>query len=292
MNFTEIRHRLARLAGVCFIVPVCIGQVNAQDFPESWATPFPGHRVVANLYAVGTEGLGVFLVTSDDGHVLINTGLADSAPLIQENIESVGFHIEDVKILLTMQAHFDHVAALAEIKQITGAQVWATSDDARLLADGGLGDPLFGGSESFTPVSVNKTIHHGDVIELGDTRLHVHEHPGHTEGSSSYSMRVREGGRYYDVVMANMGSINPGTKLLVDPTYPGIAADFAETYRRQRDMDVDVWVAAHGGQYRLLDKFKPGQAYSPDRFVDPDGFIAEVDRLEQVYLELLAEQQR
>ena len=95
--------------------------------PEGWTRPFPGHRVIGNLYAVGTYDLGVFLIASDEGHVLINTALADSVPLIRRNIESVGYRMEDIKILLTMQAHWDHTAALAEIKDITGAALWATA---------------------------------------------------------------------------------------------------------------------------------------------------------------------
>jgi metallo-beta-lactamase class B len=274
----------------CSLLFVSTAQLHAQR--EDWTTPFPGHRVIANLYAVGTYGLGMFLITSDEGHILINTGLEDSTPLIRENIESVGFRLEDIKILLTMQAHWDHTAALAEIKEITGAEMWATTDDARVLEDGGFSDPHFGGRESFTPVSVDKIISDSDVIELGEIRLQVYEHPGHTEGSSSYSMHVRENGRDYNVVIANMGTINTGKKLVVDPTYPGVADDFAKTYSRQKAMDVDVWVAAHGGHYGLHDKYKPGQAYSPDTFVDPDGFLVAVERLEQIYLEQLAEERR
>ena len=265
-------------------------QLNAQN--EAWTTPFPGHRVIADLYAVGTYDLGVFLITSEQGHILINTGLEDSTPLIRKNIESVGFRLEDIKILLTMQAHWDHTAALAEIVELTGAEMWATSGDARVLEDGGFSDPHFGGRQSFRPVVVDRIIAEGEVIELGDIRLRVHQHPGHTEGSSSYSMQVSEDGRDYDVVIANMGTINGGKRLAVDPTYAGVADDFARTYRSQKAMDVDVWVSAHGGQYGLHEKYEPGQPYSPDTFVDPQGFLAAVERLERIYLEQLAEELR
>ena len=130
------------------------------------ARPFPAHRVIGNLYAVGTYDLGVFLITSEDGHILINTGLEDSTPLIRENIESLGFQLADVKILLSMQAHWDHTAALAEIREITEAQMWATAGDRPVLEDGGFSDPHFGGSVSFTPVSVDRIIADGEVIEL------------------------------------------------------------------------------------------------------------------------------
>lgn len=276
------------------LILVVLVPLTANLFAQNndWATPFPGHRVIGNLYAVGTHGLGVFLLTSDDGHILINTGLEDSAPLIRENVESLGFRLEDIRILLTMQAHWDHVAAMAEIKQITGADMWATRGDAGLLRDGGFSDPLFGGSELFKPVEVEKIISAGDVIELGEIRLTVHEHRGHTVGSSSYAMQVRENGRVYNVVIANMGTINPGTRLTTDPTYPGIAEDLENTYESQKNMDVDVWVAAHGSQYGLHDKYVPGQAYSPDTFVDPEGFLAEVERLERIYIEQVSEERR
>lgn len=260
--------------------------------PEGWSRPFPGHRVIGNLYAVGTYDLGVFLITSDEGHILVNTALEDSVPLIRRNVESLGFRFEDIKILLQMQAHWDHTAALAEIRQITGAQMWATEDDAPVLEDGGFSDPHFGGRVSFKPVEVDKIIEDGEVIELGTTKLTVIDTPGHTAGSSSYSMSVREDGREYKVVIANMGTINQGKKLVVDPTYPGVAEDFAKTFERQKAMQVDVWVAAHGSQYGLHSKYRPGQAYSPDTFVDPEGFLAAVERLENLYLKQLEAERR
>ncbi|MDA1091789.1 MAG: metallo-beta-lactamase [Acidobacteria bacterium] len=241
---------LSRLAVVSCLLVATAAPAAAQN--EAWTRPFPGHRVIGTLYAVGTYDLAVFLITSDDGHILINTGLEDSTALIRDNIESLGFRLEDVEILLQMQSHWDHTAALAEIKEITGAAMWATAADAPVLEDGGLSDPHFGGRQSFEPVAVDKVITHGEVIALGDIRLTVMETPGHTAGSSSYLMNVREGGRHYAVAIANMGTINPGKKLVVDPTYPGVADDFATT------------------------------------FVDPDGFLAAVERLERAYLEQLA----
>ena len=120
----------------------------------------------------------------------------------------------------------------------------------------------------------------------------VLETPGHTAGSSSYTMRVRGDGRDYNVAIANMGTINPGKKLVVDPTYPGVSEDFASTFRKQKALDVDVWVAAHGSQYQLHDKYEAGQAYNPETFVDPDGYLAAVERLEKLYMEALAEEGR
>lgn len=256
--------------------------------PADWSQPFPGHRVIGNLYAVGTFGLGVFLLTSEEGHILINTGLEDSTAMTRENIEALGFALEDVRILLTQQAHWDHVAAMAEIKEITGAEMWATKDDARVLEDGGFSDAHFGGRQSFAPLEVEKIIGQDDIIELGDIRLTVHDHPGHTEGSTSYSMVVQENGQEYNVLIANMGTVNPGKQLAVDPTYPGVAADFAHTFTHQKGLNVDVWVAAHPAQYGLHDKWQPGQAYSPDTFLDPEGYLEAVENYENLFLEAMA----
>ncbi len=281
---------MQRLFAACCLVLAAAAPLAAQ--PDGWTRPFEGHRVIGDLYHVGTYDLAVFLVTSNDGHFLINTGLEDSVPLIRENIESLGFRLEDVEVLLTTQAHWDHTAALAEIKEITGAEMWATAGDAPVLEDGGFSDPHFGGRESFPPVAVDRIIEDGDVLELGRTRLEVLASPGHTAGSVSYTMAVYENGVDYDVIIANMATINEGKRLVVDPTYPGVADDFAETFRRQKALNIDVWVASHGGQYNLHDKYEPGQRYHPDTFVDPDGFRAEVERLEQLYLDQVAAEQR
>ena len=277
--------------GVAFGLAMSFAAVlTAQN--NNWTRPFPGHRVIGNLYAVGTYDLAVFLITSNDGHILINTGVEDSTAMIRQNIESVGFRLEDVKILLATQAHWDHTAALAEIKDLTGAEMWATAEDAPVLEDGGFSDPHFGGRESFRPVSVDRIIGDGDVIELGATRLTVMETPGHTAGSSSYLMEIREGNRTYDVGVINMGTINDGKKLVVDPTYPGVADDFALTFRKQKALELDVWVSSHGSQYQLHEQYQAGQEYSPETFVDPDGLLRSVERLERLYVAQMETERR
>ena len=260
--------------------------------PENWVRPFEGFRVIGNLYGVGSYDLSVFLITTDDGHILINTGLRDSTQMIRNNIESLGFRLEDVKILLTQQAHWDHTAALAEIKEITGAEIWATVRDARVLEDGGFSDPHFGGRESFRPVDVDKIIRDGEVIRLGELELTVHHHPGHTEGSSSYSMAViGEDEEEYNVLVANMGTINNGKNLTVDPTYNGVAEDFIATYEKQKKLEVDVWVAAHNSQYNMHEKYRSGQPYNPQTFVDPAGFLRAIENLERRYEDYIAAEQ-
>lgn len=248
------------------------------------AHPF---RIVGGLHSVGTHDLSVFLITTREGHILINSGVRGSTQSIGRNIEALGHRLEDVRLLLTMQSHWDHVADLAEIKRVTGARMLASKTDVRVLEDGGLSDPHFGGSVMFEPISVDERLEHHDTIELGGTSLRMEQHPGHTEGSCSFTMTVTEEGRDYSVLLANMPTVNAGKRLVYDQTYPGVAEDFEETFRRQKALDVDIWVAAHASHYGLHDKRTLDQPYSPDTFVDPDGYFAAVANLESVFLELV-----
>lgn len=254
------------------------------EMPPAWVTNHEPFRIIGNLYGVGGQDLAVYFIASDAGHILINTAAQGSIKHISANIESLGFSIDDVKVLLTMQSHFDHTADLALIKELTGAKMYATEKDAPILEDGGVSDPHFGGFETFRPVKVDKIIKDGEIISVGTTKLTVHYHPGHTEGSSSYSMQVEESGQIYDVLIANMGTINPGKKMIVEPTYEGVSEDFAFTYKDQKMMEVDIWVAAHKSQYGFYEKYEPNQAYSPKTFVDPDGYLDAIEALEITYI--------
>jgi metallo-beta-lactamase class B len=263
--------------------------VCAQALPnEEWTRPFPAHRVIGNVYYVGTYDLACFLIVTPKGNILINTGVDGSVPMIESSIASLGFKLEDTKILLTTQAHYDHVAGMAEIKRLTGAKMRATEGDAAVLEDGGKSDYLFTTAEyRFAPVKVDDWIQDMQKISLGGTTLTAYSHPGHTRGSVSYGLTIAENGRNYRVLIANMGSINPGTVLIGNKKYPRIADDYARTFREQKKLSCDIFLSSHASQYRLHDKWKPGQAYSPDTFVDPEGYKAAVGRAEAAYLEWL-----
>jgi metallo-beta-lactamase class B len=270
-----------------FVTALC---ALAQPNPE-WTRPFPAHRIIGNVYYVGTYDLACYLITTPQGNILINTGLSDSAPLIKASVESLGFKLEDTKILLATHAHYDHVAAMAEMKRLTGAKFLASDAEVPLLEDGGKSDYLFTDPKyQFAPVKVDGRIKDGQKISLGGTDLIVYSHPGHTRGSVSYGLTITENGKNYRVLIANMGSINPGTILIGNKKYPQIADDYARTYRQQKKLDCDVFLSSHASQYRLHDKWKPGQTYNPDTFVDPEGYKAAVARAESVYNEWIEKQ--
>ena len=177
------------------IALVLSGLLPVQEAPitnEDWVKPFPAVRIAGNLYYVGTYDLSSYLITTDQGHILINTGLASSVPAIRANVESLGFRFGDIRILLATHAHWDHVAGLAEIKRLTGARMAMHARDAALLEDGGQSDFRFGGAKPlFAPVTVDQRLEDGDVVRLGDAAVTVHHHPGHTRGATSFTLTVR-----------------------------------------------------------------------------------------------------
>jgi metallo-beta-lactamase class B len=181
---------------------------------------------------------------------------------------------------------------MAELKKMTGASLVVSEPEKALLESGGAADFRFGDTPSarFATAAVDRTFKDGGTIALGGTTLTAHLHPGHTKGATSFTTDVRENGKTYRVIIANMGSINPGVKVSGMSTYPNIAQDYAHTFLAQKDMKIDVWLASHASQFRLHEKYKPGDPYSPDRFVDPQGYLASVQRLEKIYLDQLAKE--
>lgn len=256
---------------------------------KAWTDPFPPFRIVGNVYWVGTYDLSSYLIVTPQGDILINTGLAGSVPQIRSNIESLGFRVSDIKLLMATHAHWDHVAGMAEMKRITGARLLATEADAVLLEDGGKSDFRWGGDPgaAFTPVKVDQKIKDGERVLFGGMGLTVHHHPGHTKGAASFSFNVQENGRTYRVLIANPGAINAGVVLLNNPKYPNIVGDYARTFHAQKELTTDIFLASHAAQFRMHDKYKPGDPYNPERFVDPQGYRASVERLEKIYLDQL-----
>jgi len=262
----------------------CLAQNNAD-----WTRPFPPFRIIGNVYWVGSYDLSTYLIVTPQGHILINTGVGDTAKQIKVSVEQLGFNLADTKILTATHGHFDHVAGVAELKRLTGARLIVSEPDKELFESGGKADFRFGDTPNarFEPVKVDATFKDSDTIALGGTVLTAHHHPGHTKGATSFTLNVQESGKTYRVLIANMPSINPGVTVSGMPKYSGIADDYARTFKAQRDMQIDVWLASHAAQFKLHEKYKPGDPFNPDRFVDPQGFKAAVEQLEKVYRDQL-----
>lgn len=243
---------------------------------SDWSAPFPAHTIAGNLHYIGTKDLACYLITTPKGHILINTGLADSVPLMQASAKTLGFDLKDVKILLTMQAHYDHVAAFSEIRKLSNAKVYATVGDAPYLEDGGKSDPLviaFATQDiSFKPVKVDRRLKDGDTVSLGGTEIKVISMPGHTRGAAGYSVN--------GVLIVNVPSVV--VPLIGNKAYPNIVADYEATFVKLKQLQPKIWVAGHGSQYGLAAKHAKGS------FEDPAGYTTAIAMAEKTFREKLA----
>ncbi len=213
-----------------------------------WDEPAEPVKIVGPIYFVGTKGLGAFLITGADGHVLLYTGMPGSGPLIEESIKKLGFRPEDVKLILTGHAHVDHVGGHAYLKNATGAQVAMLREEVELFESGGALDFQYGEVKEFAfePAKVDVVLHDQQEIKLGDLSVTVFLTPGHTRGSASYLTKVTDGGKTYTVVFPDGTGINPGYRVGGEnPSYPGIADNYRRTFRVLAALTPDVWLTPH-----------------------------------------------
>ncbi len=259
--------------------------VHAQTAEQRivWNRPFPPFRMMGNVYYVGTEGLSAFLVTGPGGHVLIDGGLPESAPIIAANIRALGFRLRDVRYLLLNHSHFDHAGGLAQLKRLTGARIVATPGEAADLAAGKtIGRP---GLAGFPAVRADRVIADGARVAVGPVVLTAILSPGHTRGGVSWTT-VAAGKR---VIFATSLTV-AGQALIGDPSYPQAAADFARTFRRLRATKADVFVNFHPDFFDMEKKRAAQLAGNADAFVDPGELTRQVDSAEAAFTAELAAQ--
>jgi len=253
---------------------------------NGWDDPFPAHQVMDNLYFVGTGGLGSFLITTPEGHILINTDFERTIPLIEQSIDALGFDLDDVEIILGSHAHGDHQAADVFLRERIGAQVMIMEEDVTgwQRMNRGAGD---------TPI--DRVLHDGEEVTLGGTTLVAHRTPGHTRGCTSWSMHLEEGGQTYSALIVCSFGVNANYVLVDNPNYPDIADDYRATFAKARAMPVDVFVASHGSFYDLRTKYEALQRRErtePNPFIDRAGFLAYVDLQEGRFQAMLESQRR
>jgi len=245
----------------------------AQISPE-WKEPFPPHRIIGNVYYVGSKGLASYLITTPQGHILINSNLESSVLQIKESIDKLGFKFSDVKILLISHAHWDHDAGSTRIKQLTGAKYMVMEGDVPVVESGGKADFQYGNvpSNLYPPAKVDRVLHDGDEVKLGDTVLVAHLTPGHTKGCTTWTLKAQENGKSYDVVIVGSPNVNPGYKLLNNTAYPQIAQDYERMFRVLKSLPCDVFLGAHGAYYGMEEKFAQLKQGGANPFIDPDGY--------------------
>ena len=252
-----------------------------------WTEPFPAFKVAGNVYYVGSRGLANYLITTPQGHILINSDLEANVPMIRASVEKLGFKFSDIKVLLISHAHWDHNAASDTIKKLTGAKYMVMDADVDVVESGGKTDFHYGNEARtrYTPTKVDRILHDGDTVELGGTVLTARLTPGHTKGCTTWTLKVQEGGKTYDVVIVGSPNVNPGYRLVNNAAYPQIAADYEKMFRVLKSLPCDIFLGAHGAYFDLEKK------YPRMNFVDPEGYKKFVADKEEAFKAELARQQ-
>ncbi|MDN4014124.1 subclass B3 metallo-beta-lactamase [Chryseobacterium gambrini] len=281
---------------VVIIAAFALTHINAQkvnepkDHPEEWSQSYEPFRIAGNLYYIGTYDLASYLIVTSKGNILINTGLANSLPIIKNNIKKLGFKYQDTKILLLTQAHYDHLGAMTDIKKETGAKLYVDEADADVLKSGGKSDYELGKyGVTFKPVKPDYILKDKNVVTLGDAKLTMLHHPGHTKGSCSFLFETKDSKRSYKVLIANMPTIIVDKKFSEVTSYPSIEKDYEYTLNAMKNLDFDIWVASHASQFDLHEKHKPKDPYNPAVFMNKKEYQDELDSLEKDFLKKKSE---
>jgi len=273
---------LSRIALFAALVST-VAPVMAQS--PAWTRPFPPFRIAGNLYYVGSEDLASYLIVTPQGDILINSSLESSVPLIRKSVETLGFHFSDIKILLISHAHYDHCAGSARIKQLTGAQYFVMDADVPVVESGGKTDFHYGAQKSmwYSPAHVDRVLHDGDHVRLGNTVLTAHLTAGHTKGTTTWTTDETEAGRTLHVVIVGSPNVNPGFKLVGNTKYPQIAQDYAHGFQVLKNLKCDIFLGAHGGYFGLMEKYARWKRGDRDAFIDPAGYQSYVAERERAF---------
>jgi len=267
------------------------GRAFAQEASD-WTNPFPPYRIIGNIYYVGSQGLASYLIVTPQGNILINSNLEKSVPMIRESVEKLGFKFSDTKILLISHAHWDHCSGSAAIKELTGAKYMVMDADVAEIEAGGKGNFQYGDNPEsrYQPTKVDRMLHDGDEVKLGGTVLVAHLTPGHTKGTTTWTMKVADGGKTYDVVIVGSPNVNAGYKLVNNALYPQIASDYERMFRVLHALPCDVFLGAHGDYYDMQTKYARMREGQANPFIDPEGYKSYVAEREQAFLAELAKQ--
>jgi metallo-beta-lactamase class B len=263
--------------------------------PPDWVNPFAAHRVMGNIYYVGSEGLASYLITTPQGNILINSSLEQSVSLIQASIEKLGFKFSDTKILLISHAHWDHCAGSAKIKTLTHAKYMVLDADVPVIESGGKKDFRYGNDPTtyYPPAKVDRVLHDGGEVRLGDALLVAHKTAGHTKGCTTWTMKVRDdkSGKTYDVVIVGSPNVNPGYKLVNNAEYPQIAQDYEHSFAVWKSLPCDIFLGAHGAYYDMAAKYPKLADGGSNPFIDPEGYKTYIADHEVTFQEELKKQQ-
>jgi len=260
-----------RRALLCFVLSAtaAMGQAN-----PDWHRAIPGFKIAGNLYYVGTADLAVYLISTPQGNIVINSDFPEDVPTIRTSIERLGFKYADTRILLTSHAHGDHDAGVGLMKKQTGAKVMVMDADVPSVESTAQGRP---------GAKVDRVLHDGDVVELGGSKLTAHLTPGHTRGCTTWTMQVRDGGSTLNAVIIGSPNVNAGYQLVGNRDYPKIADDYVKTFAVLKSLPCDLFLGAHGAYFGMLAKIEKMKTSDANPFIDPDGYRAYVAERESTF---------
>ena len=273
----------------CVTCAVVSNNSSAQD---DWTEPFPAFRIAGNLYYVGSKGLASYLITTPEGHILINSNVEAGVPLIRTSVESLGFKFTDIKILLISHAHYDHNGGSALVKELTGAKYMVMDADVEAVESGGKSDFQYRNDPEFLykATKVDGVLHDGDQVKLGGSVLTAHLTAGHTKGCTTWTMKVQEGSKTYNAVIVGSPNVNPGYKLIGNSLYPQIKDDYEKGFRVLKSLPCDLFLGAHGSYFDMERKYARFKSGEKTAFVDPSGYKDFVAEREQAFKRELQKQ--
>jgi metallo-beta-lactamase class B len=271
-----------------------VQQTALAEVPDTWITPLDPFQIADELFYVGSQDLASYLVVTPGGNILINANLASSPPQIRASIEKLGFRWTDIRILLTSQAHSDHMGGAAAVIRETRARNMVMDGDVSVVESGGKADftaPSPPGKTLFTPTRVDRILHNGDTVSLGGITLTAHKTAGHTRGTTTWTMQAHLPGdpadRLRDVVIVGGTGFWSAYRFVDGPghpaSYPGIAEDFKDTFAALRALPCDVFLGAHGGYFDLHAKLQRYPEAGPRVFLDPEGYRRYVNDSEEAF---------
>lgn len=278
----------------CFLLiflSSCLAVAQAHEAP---AKSFPPFRIAGNLYYVGNSYQANYLIVTPQGNILINSDFRYDVPMIKASIEKLGFKFSDTKILLISHAHADHDGGSALIKKETGTKYMVMDADVPVVESGGAADFRYASdpTQRYQPAKVDRVLHDGDQVQLGNTLLVAHLTPGHTKGCTTWTMQVNDNGKIYNVVIVGSPNVNPGYKLINNTAYPNIASDYEYGFKVLKSLPCDIFLGAHGEYFNLEKKYALMQQGVANPFIDPEGYKKYVADKDHVFHVKLAKQKR
>jgi metallo-beta-lactamase class B len=282
--------RLVRILAILSVA--CVVALQAQtalltpeqraQFHGPYSQPEESFRLIGNIYYVGAKNIASYLITTPQGHILVDTGTKEMTPVITASVQKLGFNLRDIKIMLSSHAHFDHVGGHAAMKKATGAKVMAIRQDAEALEAGKDMSPL--GDEGWEAVKVDRELKDGDTVTLGGTTLRAVWAPGHTPGCTVWTTSVLDAGKTYSVAIFGCGGPNAGVKLIGNQRFPRLVDDALGTFRKLKMLTPDIYVTGHPQMLFAgkIDRMKAGER--PHPLLDPGGWSRMLDDAETNFM--------